>query len=229
MERPVILQRIFSLFPKVKYLEIGVSTGATFHEVNAEKKYAVDPNFLFEAPKTSALDSVQYFPMTSDLFFEGHNEDEKFQVIYIDGLHTFEQTLRDLLNATQVLAPGGVIVIDDTVPTSYEASLPNSDICFQIRRLVNNGDSAWMGDVYKLAFFIQSFMQQFEYRTISDNHGQIVMWHQPRLEREIIQRDILEIAQYEYSDTITKRENFKFASVDDIIELLKKAPNSKIR
>lgn len=229
MERPIILQKIFSLFPAVKYLEIGVSTGATFHEVKAEKKYAVDPNFLFEIPVTSASDATQYFPMTSDLFFERYREEEKFQVIYIDGLHTFEQTLRDLLNATQVLAPGGVIVIDDTVPTSYEASLPNSDVCFEIRRLVNNGDSAWMGDVYKLAFFIQSFIQQFEYRTISDNHGQIVMWHQPRLESELIHRNILEISQYEYSDTITRRKNFRFASVEDIISLLEKAPGGKHR
>lgn len=225
MERPEILQKIFSLFPEVKYLEIGVSTGATFHEVQAKQKYAVDPNFLFDISTIPNSEDIFYFPVTSDSFFESFQNTDKFQVIYIDGLHTFEKTLRDLLNSIQVLAAGGVIIIDDTVPTSYEASLPSSDTCFQIRKLVNNGDSAWMGDVYKLAFFIQTFMQQFEYRTINDNHGQIVMWHQPRRECEIVSRKMLEISQYDFSDTITRRDNFKFASLEEIISLLRNALN----
>jgi hypothetical protein len=158
-----------------------------------------------------------------------YGEREPFDVIYIDGLHTYEQTLRDLLNSTQLLAPGGVIVIDDTVPTSYAASLRDANACMRVRNIFNDNDIAWMGDVYKLGYFIQTFIQQFEYRTIADNHGQIVMWRQVRPRREIIERTTAEIAAYDFSDTVLRREHFKFAPMAEIVDLLKAAPSSAAR
>jgi hypothetical protein len=223
MERPVILQAIINLFDEVRYMEIGVSAGDTFKAIKAKEKYAVDPKFLFDIPSNAEARGEYYFQVTSDSFFEKYGEGRAFDVIYIDGLHTYEQTLRDLLNSIQLLAFGGVIVIDDTVPTSYAASLPDPNIVMNIRQLLNDQDQAWMGDVYKLVYFVQTFMQQFEYRTISDNHGQIVMWRQVRPQSEIVDRKTSEIADYDFSYTLTKREHFKFAPMNEIIELLKRA------
>ena len=50
--------------------------------------------------------------------------DAQFDVIYLDGLHTVEQTLRDLLNALPHLQPQGVIVIDDVRPPTDLAAHP---------------------------------------------------------------------------------------------------------
>jgi predicted O-methyltransferase YrrM len=69
-------------------------------------------------------DKVIYHKTISDIYFgELASSDEKFDVIVLDGLHTFEQTLRDLLNSEAYLKPNGVVIIDDVMPNSYQASL----------------------------------------------------------------------------------------------------------
>ena len=44
--------------------------------------------------------------------------DHSLDLVYLDGLHTFEQTYRDLCNTLMHAHPATVILVDDTVPTS---------------------------------------------------------------------------------------------------------------
>ncbi len=118
---------LLSLYEEPRYLEIGIAKGETFHNVKATLKVAVDPKFGFdhvEAQRTNP--GTTYHEVTSDVYFGKYIEaTETFDVIYLDGLHTFEQTLRDLNNALEHLEPRGVILIDDVRPHTYVASLPN--------------------------------------------------------------------------------------------------------
>lgn len=50
----------------------------------------------------------------SDHFFE-HNE-ERFDIIFIDGLHTEEQVQKDIRNSFRFLTKGGVIILHDCMP-----------------------------------------------------------------------------------------------------------------
>jgi predicted O-methyltransferase YrrM len=50
--------------------------------------------------------------MTSDKMFS-ELENVKFDFIYIDGDHSYEQVLRDLNNSFKVLKVGGCILVDD--------------------------------------------------------------------------------------------------------------------
>jgi hypothetical protein len=54
------------------------------------------------------------FPHSSDDFFAANQE--KFDLIFIDGVHTEEQTLRDISNALERLAINGAIVLHDCMP-----------------------------------------------------------------------------------------------------------------
>lgn len=180
MLRSDVIGGFLALHEKPRYLEIGVDTGVTFHAAATARKVAVDPAFKFQPADNT--EAVEYHQVPSDDFFgERVRDGERFQVIYIDGLHTLEQTLRDLLNAIEYLQDDGVIIIDDVVPSSYSASLPHlSDVEFVRSVMPSETDLSYMGDVYRLVFFVQSFMQSWSYATIAENHGQLVMWRAKR-------------------------------------------------
>ena len=48
--------------------------------------------------------------MTSDEFFEKYPE-EKFDVIFIDGLHHYDQCQKDTINALKKLNESGIILL----------------------------------------------------------------------------------------------------------------------
>ena len=130
------------------YLEVGVQYGFTLASVEVINKTGVDPNLMFN-PKLAP--GLKLHRTTSDEFFSELPEEIQYDLIFLDGLHTFEQTARDFLNALKHLRPGGVIVIDDVVPTSEAKALPDREESLR-RQLLETGqtDGEWFGDVWKL-------------------------------------------------------------------------------
>lgn len=54
------------------------------------------------------------FPKSSDDFFSGNSE--TYDIIFIDGLHTEEQVMKDVKNAMSVLNKDGLIILHDCMP-----------------------------------------------------------------------------------------------------------------
>jgi hypothetical protein len=104
------------------YLEIGVRNPQdNFNHIKSKLKYSVDPGVEF---KENPVD----FKLTSDEFFkklgagEILNEDIKFDVIFIDGLHLAEQVDRDIINALKYIKDDGFIALHDcNPPTEWHA------------------------------------------------------------------------------------------------------------
>jgi hypothetical protein len=217
ISRDKVIQGVLSLFNNPNYLEIGVSEGATFHNVTAAQKVAVDPRFRFDVSAVEKNNpEASYHPVTSDEYFGSIIEEtEKFDVIYIDGLHTFDQTLRDFANSIAHLATGGIIVIDDVLPSSYFASIRDLDVLYKLRSAQVAPDGAWMGDVYRLVYFIQNFYQSFSYRTIKDNHGQLVVWNKSR--PSVPQATVETISRLPYETVLLNRQAFKLMPFSDIL------------
>jgi len=216
--RHTVVNRLLSLYDRPSYLEVGVCTGETFDSVVAPVKVAVDPNFLFdhEAPERQVEGST-YHPITSDEYFGSVvPEDQVFDVIFLDGLHTFEQTLRDLLNALGHLSPQGVIVIDDVRPSSYLSSLPQRGRARRARKATGDPDRAWSGDVYRLVYFIDTFCQQLSLRTIADNHGQSVVWRRRR--EGVTERTVADVAALPWEETVVADRGLRLASFSEILE-----------
>lgn len=89
------------------YLEIGCRKKNDMNDrILAKRVASVDPD----------PDANAEYCMTSDEYFRDHNE--KFDLIFIDGLHTGEQVLRDISNALNVLNPNGFILLHDMNPPS---------------------------------------------------------------------------------------------------------------
>lgn len=209
------------MYDEPRYLEIGVCTGRTFHKVEAARKVAVDPEFRFdhhaaqrEHPRS------HYHPVTSDEYFGSIiADDELFDVIFLDGLHTFEQTLRDLNNALSHLQPRGVVLIDDVTPPTYLASIPNRQNFFEVRTWLGLTDQRWMGDVYKLLYFIDSFCQQLTFRTIANNHGQAVVWRQRR--PAVKERTMGAIAELDFAGFVLSQQALHLARFGEIEQELR--------
>jgi hypothetical protein len=224
LTRAQVLQPILSLFGEPRYLEIGVHSGDTFFEVTAARKVAVDREFFFDIEAARAREPHSaFFEVESDAYFgELILPGEKFDVIYLDGLHTFEQTLRDFCNSLHYLSNDGVIVIDDVVPNSYAAALPNVRTSERLKGELNDPDQSWMGDVYRLVFFIDSFFQQYNFATVVENHGQLVVWREPRRGAALRHRRIEQVARAPFESIITERDAFRRTGYAEIIAMLRR-------
>lgn len=154
------------------YLEIGYYKGWSFDRVECEQKTAVDPNPCKEQwmEKSDSLwlgeDSnypdggiKEIFKGTSDLFFTYYGEnDRKWDIIFIDGLHKSEQVDKDIQNALKHLSPGGTIVMHDCNPSSYEMTTTGTSL------------GEWTGDVYKSAAAIK-FSYEDEFYVVDSDYG----------------------------------------------------------
>ncbi len=105
------------------YLEVGCSKDDCFRAISVPNKIGVDP---FHGGTHR---------MTSDAFFAENTQ--KFDIIFIDGLHQYAQVRLDMLNAVESLNDGGVILVHDCLPLTFKAQLP----------FPPGGD--WNGDVWK--------------------------------------------------------------------------------
>jgi hypothetical protein len=102
-----ILRSIFDRgFENCKYLEIGVRDNNVFNTIPLKfpQKIGVDP------------EKGGTHKMTSDKFFMSNKI--KFDVIFIDGLHTYEQCQKDCINSMSVLKNNGIILFHDFLPNN---------------------------------------------------------------------------------------------------------------
>lgn len=229
MDRDVLIQNLLNLFEKPNYMEIGFDKGNNFHKLNAETKTAVGPVFSFDVENSineQANQNCKYYQNTSDDYFYINKDSRKFDVIFIDGHHTFEQTLRDLINSMEVLSDEGIIVIDDVIPASYAASLPDLDQSRTFWEVTANPDGSWMGDVYKVIMFLAQFMPTYNYATVAENHGQTLLWKQKRKLPEQSMKNIEAISRASYADLILNLSVMRIRPFADIFsEIIAAMPN----
>ncbi|MGD9798088.1 MAG: class I SAM-dependent methyltransferase [Acidimicrobiia bacterium] len=124
--------------PGSSYLEIGLGTGETFRRVRARRKVGVDPRMPDRAMVGLARSTPQrarrpgrshelVYRTTSDRFFRSHQarlRRHPLDVVLVDGLHTHDQTRRDIENAVHALAPRGVVIAHDCNPQSADDAAP---------------------------------------------------------------------------------------------------------
>jgi hypothetical protein len=149
MNRIQIINTIIAKNNYKKYLEVGVNTpaqpGYSHTSINIEVKHGVDPN----------VDTT--FKMTSDDFF-AHNT-EVYDIVFVDGLHIFDQAHRDIENALKFLSDNGTIVVHDCNPVREITQRP-------IR-----ASSVWHGDVWKAILKLRMERTDIIVYTINADEG----------------------------------------------------------
>ena len=115
-----LIQYLISKNKYSDYLEIGCDQDQLFSKIKIENKVGVDPYSGGNVRKTS------------DEFFK-YNKN-KFDIIFIDGLHIYNQVKKDILNSIDCLKEGGIVLVHDCMPDSLsKQAVPRY-------RLIWNGD-----------------------------------------------------------------------------------------
>lgn len=181
METAARIQAIQRLTGSRSYLEIGVSKGATFNSLKFDQKVAVDPVFRFDTNLFSNPETL-FFQETSNDFFLNHAEKRVFDLFFIDGLHTYDQTYTDFLNCLLHSHDESVFVIDDTFPIDFASTMRDPQFTHHLRKqqLANKCDeasTAWNGDTFKILFLIKMYNTLFDYSTIVNcGNPQTIIW-----------------------------------------------------
>lgn len=159
------------------YLEIGVESGLTFEAVRARSRIGVDPQPRF---RTDALPrGAEHHATTSDAYFDRADAVTRIDGAFVDGLHEYRQTYRDLVSTTARLAPGGFVLIDDVVPLDAISGLPSEADFLRQSKLAGRPSGAWMGDVWRVIRLLhRCHAAEVDWRTITANNGrhQTLVW-----------------------------------------------------
>lgn len=131
--RTDIINYLIETYDYNDYLEVGVrDCRSNFDKVKASYKVGVDPE-----PKRKN-DLYPFFEMTSDEFFKQNKQ--KFDIVFIDGMHEHSFAARDLQNSLDYLRENGTVVMHDcNPPTEWHQREPEE----------YNGTGEWNGTVWK--------------------------------------------------------------------------------
>lgn len=138
MNRTEVINFLIEKYGYKSYLEVGVQyPESNYDKIKIERKIGVEPFPVADWLNKGIVE------LTSDMFFKSLEEDVKYDIIFIDGLHTREQCLADIFNSLKHLNEGGCILVHDCLPTEE----------YQTTKEDNGRE--WTGDVWKSIVDIQ--------------------------------------------------------------------------
>ncbi len=201
------------------YLEIGVNKGQTFFQVSIPQKTAVDPNFLFDVAAVTD-ENITFKGVISDEFFSTLPITQKYDVVFLDGLHTFEQTYRDLCNSLLHSHERTIFLIDDTKPIDVYSSISCQDKAFKYRKQAGGSGMAWHGDVFKTIFALHDFHPGLNYRTIiNSGNPQTLVWRSNNGWRQPLFNSLETISRLTYFDLLDHMDILRNCSEEEAIVL----------
>lgn len=162
-----------------KYLEIGVESGATFENVDVEFRTGVDPNPRFDINRLP--DGVKFYQEESDKFFQS-NQEVGFDLVFVDGLHQWQQAYRDLINSFNHSQPWALLLLDDCLPEDNVSALPSQEASLETRANLGQSNTRWCGDVFKVMFIMHTWHPELKFRLIVSQDqdglqsGQCLVW-----------------------------------------------------
>lgn len=165
-----------------RYLEIGVQNPANnFDLIKCPNKMGVDPEIKNEFRSGLDGESRILYGVESDSFFQNVSNKSVpgfypyfvWDLIFIDGLHEYDQVKRDFENSLEFLRENGFIVIHDVMP----ANEPGTRVPRETKQ--------WWGDVFKLVFQLPGY-KGIDFCTFPFDHGCCLVWKDPSKEPSLV-------------------------------------------
>ena len=153
MKRFDIINYLIKVNDYKSFLEIGTQERINLSNIAIDKKISVDPD-----PEANPD-----FILSSDDFFE-QNVD-RFDIIFVDGLHHADFVYRDIINSLKILNPGGCVVVHDVIPSSYEGQL------IPLEKTLETGTGIWNGDVWKGWIKLRTERKDLAMKVVNTDHG----------------------------------------------------------
>jgi hypothetical protein len=152
-----ILDGLHELLQPAGYVEIGVEFATTLKLARPQTRaLGIDPAPQVETPLT---ENISLYRQTSDDFFAENNLSNllngPFTFAFIDGLHIFEQVLRDFINLEKYAGPDSLILIHDCLPLDQRTASRTRTTQF------------WSGDVWKIVPCLKNERPDLQIATIS--------------------------------------------------------------
>lgn len=182
MIKEEVIQAFLNQIHGNTYLEIGVASGGSFWAVKAKHKIGIDPGLRIKfnkrvRKKIAEIFNFRYerlYRWTSDEYFANNSaisflSKHKIDVAFIDGLHTYEQSLKDVLNCLNYLHPSGVIILHDCNPESKSSGffIPPKNVKGETDELHSN----WSGEVWKTIVDLRSCRKDLNIFVLDCDHG----------------------------------------------------------
>jgi len=214
MNRIDVIQNIIDKIKANIYLEIGVRSGDAFLKIKAKNKYGVDPNFTITLWKKFRYYFKnpynifnKYFIIESDAFFDKEKSrlsKSGIDVVFIDGLHTFHQSLRDVQNSLKYLNKNGIIVLHDCNPSSAAAALPAKSFEDIAKSNPLGFTGVWNGDVWKTIVYLRAAREDLNVFVLDCDFGLgIITKEQPE---SILKYSADEVHNLTYDDLSKNRK-----------------------
>tara|TARA_B100000900_G_scaffold389956_1_gene383251 strand:- start:622 stop:1296 length:675 start_codon:yes stop_codon:yes gene_type:complete len=173
-----IINKIILKRKYISYLEIGCFKNENFNQINIDKKIGVDPV------------SGGNMTMTSDQFFKQNSL--KFDIIFIDGLHVYDQVIKDIFNSIKILNQNGIILVHDCLPRKLWYQTPT--------RMSNT----WNGDVWKAIVHCRTLENIDTYTCLADEGIGVI---KVQKNNNLLKLKLSNFKQLKYKDYYTGRQN----------------------
>lgn len=179
-------------FNNCRYLEIGCDNNICFKSIPVISKIGVDP------------DRGGNVKDTSDNFFKSNKD--RFDVIFIDGLHVYEQCRKDVINSLKVLDKDGYIFLHDMTPRNWaEENVP---------RLKN---TLWTGNIWKVAIEL-SKTKGIDFHVVNADMGVGIL--KKREENIIYHDDFENLKDLKFKDFLILNENVNYIDPEEGIRFI---------
>lgn len=209
------------------YLEIGLATGENWFRVRAARKIGVEPRDVFTTKKVpwygklmfrvSLMRGARIFAVTSDEFFDTLAEEvfaqKGIDVAFIDGWHSYAQSLRDVNGCLRFLKRDGVIVLHDCNPLTAAATAPTPAEALAL----SQGRGGWNGDVWKTIVHLRSQRADLQVCVVDCDEGLGIVRRGPA--EYILPLSTLEMERLTFSDL--ERDRLKLLNLRDAGEIIK--------
>jgi len=114
------------------YLELGIARARCFNRVSTYFTHSVAVDRSADSLKNITVQCDKNDMTTDDYFRQNYHERTKFNLIFIDARHRYENVKRDFDNSWEYLAKFGIILIHDTFAPSKEWEKHTLD-CWKIQ------------------------------------------------------------------------------------------------
>ena len=119
-----VLKWIHQFLRPANYFEIGVHKGVSLNQALPDTPCVIGvdpaPDILPVFARRLPISAATIYELTSDEFFARYNLRDLLggpvELAFIDGLHLFEQVLRDFVNLERYSASGTVLLLHDCLP-----------------------------------------------------------------------------------------------------------------
>jgi hypothetical protein len=184
------------------YLEVGTChPDHNFNKINCIFKECIDP--------TPLADTITYKMTSDDAFKIIRQNNKKYDIIFIDGLHEKNQVDKDVYNSLMALNKGGTIVLHDCNPPTKLHSLPPDEF-FKDPTNCIKANGAWNGDVYRTIIELRTSQPNL-YVCVVDTDWGCGIVHEGTQKLYPKEKDIF---TYEYFDA-HRKELLNLISVED--------------